>query len=101
MVAVLRAGKAVLWEPAIFAELGATGVWDETPLLERIRARQFAFILANGPPGSPLYQSRHTPAVTQAIAAAYPVQIKAGGSYLFFPAGPLPAYALRLDDHPR
>ena len=95
MVAILRAGKPVLWEPSIFTELAAKGVWDERPFLAMIRAHRFAFFVSEDP-GSAKYDSRHSPGVRQALAAAYP-QVRYLAQYeLRFPAGPLPADAASL-----
>ena len=35
MVLLIRSGREVLWEPAIFAELASTGDWDERPFVRR------------------------------------------------------------------
>jgi hypothetical protein len=43
MVAVIRGGKQVQWEPFIFAELAKKGAWDERPFIALIDARSFAF----------------------------------------------------------
>ena len=101
MVAVLRAGKAVQWEPFIFAELAAKGAWDETPLVEKIKARQFAFFVTDGYSGDNKdYDERYDRAVAGAIRSAYPVQRKLAGYVISFPgrsAGDaLPDYAADL-----
>lgn len=101
MVALLRGGKPVLWESAIFAELASIGVWDETPFLNKIRARQFAFFVITNPEDKRLIRSRYTPAVQSAIESAYPNRINIGTYQLRFPAGPLPAYAEPLTHRPR
>jgi hypothetical protein len=72
MVMLLRSGKSVLFEPAIFAELASDGVWDERPFIAKIRHRDFAFFITNKDRGDPLYDSRYNPKVAEAIAAAYP-----------------------------
>lgn len=86
MVALLRAGKEVIVEPAIITELAAKGVWDEAPFLAQIRARRFGFFVTAGLPGSFVYDSRHTPAVTRAIQTHYPVTQRLGEFYLHLPA---------------
>ena len=88
MVILLRSGKEVQWEPAIFAELASTGAWDERPFVERIRRREFAFFVTVGGRGSRLFDSRYTPAVADAIAAAYPVRRKIAGYIVHAPAQP-------------
>lgn len=72
MVLLLRAGKEVPWEPAIFAELASTGHWDERPLIDMIGTHAFAAIVTTGMLGSPTYDQRFSPAVNSAIQTAYP-----------------------------
>ena len=67
MVFLLRAGKPVLFEPAIVTELAEMGRWDERPLLDMIRNKGFAFFLVNR-----TSTALRTNAVTQAMRAAYP-----------------------------
>lgn len=93
MVAVLRGGKPVLWESAIFAELASIGVWDEKPFLDQIRERRFAFFVMTHAEDKRLFNSRYTPAVKAAIDSAYPTVVERGPYRLQFPAGKLPAYA--------
>jgi hypothetical protein len=45
MVLLLRAGQAVPIEPAIFAELTATGIWDQRPFLKLIQDHTFGLII--------------------------------------------------------
>jgi len=70
MTLLMRAGKPVIFEPAIVTELASTGQWDEAPLIEMIRARGFAFMITtdNAIGGT----SRRTPAVDAAMRDAYP-----------------------------
>ena len=42
MVLIKRAGREVVWEPAIFAELASKGIWDERPFIARVRRGEFA-----------------------------------------------------------
>ena len=48
MVLVLRAGRQVQWEPAIFAELASMGLWDQQPFLNMIQSHAFAFFITQG-----------------------------------------------------
>jgi hypothetical protein len=73
MVLLLRAGKEVPIEPAIFAELASLGQWDERKLVDLINSRAFAFIVSQREPGR-LYDERYTKPVQAAIAANYPHQ---------------------------
>ncbi len=66
----MRAGKPVLFEPAIVTELAAVGRWDEQPLVEMIRTGGFAFMItADEMVGGSAHRS---PAVDAAMRAAYP-----------------------------
>jgi hypothetical protein len=87
MVLLRRSGVPVQWEPAIFAELASTGVWDERDFVERVRAGQFAFFVTAGDRGQRLFDSRYNPAVADAIAAAYPIRRKLAGFTVHLPAG--------------
>jgi hypothetical protein len=70
MALLLRAGKQVPIEPAIFAELGSLGRWDERKLLNLINSRAFEFIIRDGR----WYDDRYTKPVRAAISANYPHQ---------------------------
>ncbi len=72
MVLLMRAGKPVPWEPAIFAELASTGRWDERAILDRIESRAFAFVVTQGTRGEKIHDARYTLAVEHAIHTAYP-----------------------------
>ena len=69
MVVVLRAGKTVLAEPAIIAELAATGRWDEQALLDLIRQNGIAFVISEKPS---LLRERYSPAVAAALQLKFP-----------------------------
>ena len=74
MVLILRSGKQVQLEPAIFAELASTGLWDQQSFVNLIRSHAFAFFVSEGDEGEELYNGRYTPAVAQAIRTAYPIK---------------------------
>ena len=74
MVLLIRSGRDVMWEPAIFAELASTGDWDERPFVELIRSREFAFFITQGQRGHYPFDERYNPAVADAIDSAYPVK---------------------------
>jgi len=88
MVILLRSGKDVLWEPAIFGELASTGAWDERPFVALIRARRFSFFITEGDHGDPQFDSRYTPAVAAALYTAYPRRCRLGGYVIHLPASP-------------
>lgn len=96
MVVVLRGGKPVVWEPAIFTELTSKGLWNERPFVEKIKAHQFAFFLTDGGPGDQLYDDRYSRSVSQALQTAYPIKRHLAGYTLHFPPGPLPAPATAM-----
>jgi hypothetical protein len=88
MVLIKRAGREVVWEPSIFAELASKRVWNERPFVERIRSGGFAFFVTRGERGQRLFDSRYTPAVADAMDAAYPVRRRVGAYLLHLPRNP-------------
>ena len=101
MVAVVRGGKPVQWEPFIFAELAKKGTWDERPFIALIGKRHFAFFVTEGHRGDgDVYDERYTPEISQAMEAAYPVRRSLAGFTVHFPAGPLPPLAAGLPSPP-
>jgi hypothetical protein len=85
MVLLMKAGMEVPWEGAILTELASMGRWDEQPLLEMIKSHMYAFIITIGHSGDSQYDNRHTPAVTDAISAAYPRTEQIGIRLLHLP----------------
>ncbi|MEG3123481.1 glycosyltransferase family 39 protein [Sphingomonas sp. GB1N7] len=85
MVLLLRAGQPILWEPAIVAELGGAGVYDERALAARVRRGDFGFFVTRGDRGRTLYDQRFNPVVADAIDAAYPRREQAGDLTLHLP----------------
>ena len=85
MVLLLRSGKQVPWESAIFAELASTGLWDERPFIRMIKQRRFAFFITVGARGHRLFDSRYTTAVADAIDAAYPRKEHVAGYQVHLP----------------
>ena len=85
MVILQRGGQPVLWEPAIFAELGANGVWDERPFIRMIEQRRFGFFVTHRDRGRRPFDERYNPAVAEAMARAYPRREKIAGLTLHLP----------------
>jgi hypothetical protein len=85
MVLLLKNGHEVVWEPAIFAELASTGVYDERPFVRKIKRRDFAFFLTFGDRGTARFHERYNPAVADAIDVAYPVKERFGKLTLHSP----------------
>ena len=85
MVVVLRAGQPVVWEPAIIAELGSAGVYDQNALAARVRHGDFGFFVTHGDRGDLIYDQRFTPVITDAMDTAYPRRERIGALTLHFP----------------
>lgn len=85
MVVVMRAGRPVLWEPAIFTELASTGVYDERPFVRMIDERRFAFFIIYQGLGEKMFSPRYSPAVGAAIERAYPRREKIAGLTVHYP----------------
>jgi hypothetical protein len=86
MVLLMRAGKPVVWEPAIFAELGSNGIWDQRPFVRMIEQQRFAFFVTNQVRGGHLFHQRFNPPVAKAIERAYPQQERIAGLTIHTPA---------------
>lgn len=87
MVLLLEAGKQVPLEPSTFAELAATGRWDERRSVDLVKSGFYQFIVTVGDRGDPLFNSRYNPAVIGAIEAFYPRKVDYAG------------YKIHLSDH--
>lgn len=78
MTLLIRAGRPVEWEPAIAAELGATGRYNQAGFVRMIREKRFGLFLTEGKRGEYTYDSRYNPPVADAIARAYPKEYTLG-----------------------
>jgi hypothetical protein len=72
MSLLIRAGRPVAWEPAIAAELGASGRYDQAAFVQMILQKRFALFITEGGRGGIMYDQRYNPPVADAIATAYP-----------------------------
>lgn len=90
MVALLRGGKTMQWEPFIFTELTHIGLVDRGPALERIAAGHYAFFITEGAPGNGTYETRFDPQIDAAMRRAYPDEVQVGRFFMHFPAGQVP-----------
>ncbi|KAB1072727.1 hypothetical protein [Methylobacterium planeticum] len=86
MTLPIRAGRDVLWEPAIAAELAHTGLYDEAAFVAMVRAGAFGFFATTGQRGDPLFDQRYNPPVAEAMDAAYPVKRQVGSLTVHLPA---------------
>lgn len=84
MVLTRRAGRPVLFEPAIAAELAHSGLYDEAGFVRLIRRGKLGFFVTQG--DGQWYAERYNPAVRAAIAAAYPRIERHGEMVLHLPA---------------
>ncbi len=81
MTLLYKAGKQVPFEPAITAELVATGRWDETPVLNMVRNHAFSVMLIED------LNSRYSPAMAQTIKENYTPGEQYGDLTVYRPAG--------------
>ena len=86
MVMILRGGQRVVWESAIFAQLEKVGLWDQLPFEAQIRRKEFAMFITEGVRGDELFDGRYSPAIADAMEAAYPVKQKIAGFTLHLPS---------------
>lgn len=86
MTLLIRAGRPVEWEPAIAAELGATGQYDQIAFARLIRQGHFGLFITEGHRGDAIYDGRYNPPVADAIAIAYPREYKLGRFTIHAPA---------------
>ena len=70
MTLLMRAGKPVIFEPAIATELASRGKWDEKPLVDMVKSGGFAFMIYSDDSLGPT--PRRSPAVDAAMRLAYP-----------------------------
>jgi hypothetical protein len=97
MVIVLRSGKPMVLEPAVFYEAPEQGILDDRPVLDMLARHAFSLVMTEGSPGDPLFDSRYTPKMAKAILDSYPRKIELSNDYVVrLPAGQLPAWAAPL-----
>jgi hypothetical protein len=68
-------------------QLANAGIWDQTPVVERIREKEYPLILIHDFGGYPVYKERWTEAMLQAIEQNYRIQDELGGTRLYRPIG--------------
>ncbi len=86
MVLVLRVGKEVVWEPAIFGQLYSKGIWDDRDFIRRIRAHEFSMFVTVGARGQPFFDGRFPRRIGDAMAKYYPVQRRFAEYVVHLPA---------------
>ncbi len=85
MILLIRAGKPVRWEPAIVAELGQSGRYDDAAFARLVREHRFAFFVTQARRGDPLFDSRYNPLIADAIYQAYPRTQEVAGLIVHLP----------------
>jgi hypothetical protein len=89
MVLLNLAGKTIYGEPSILSSLNAVGTWDQSPLVNQIRAGFFGLIVQENP-SDPLYYS---PGVQRAIRDTYEVLERDGKYTLSVPRRQIPIHS--------
>ncbi|MBN2002648.1 MAG: glycosyltransferase family 39 protein [Anaerolineae bacterium] len=77
--------KALYLQPFEMTQLALAGQWDQTPLLESIRNREFSIIMVHHFMGWPVYQSRWTPEMLTAIMTYYTPESLTADSLIYVP----------------
>ncbi len=85
MVLILRCGKSVQWESAIFAQLEKKKLWDPGLLIKKIQSREFSMFITIGVKGDSVFDSRYSPKIAAAIDSAYPAKRRIGGLTIHTP----------------
>jgi hypothetical protein len=93
MTLLYKAGKPVFFEPAIVAELGERGVWDEAPLVNLVRNQKFSVMVISDP-----HSLRYSPAMGQAILENYQ-PVGRYSSYTLGPSGAFTVYVPKPCSH--
>ena len=86
MVLLIRSGREVAWEPAIFAELSSLGRYDDRPFIRKIERGDFSFFITFRQRGEPTFDSRYNSEVADAIDRFYPAKRFLAGYTLHMPA---------------
>ncbi|MEM6973884.1 MAG: glycosyltransferase family 39 protein [Pseudomonadota bacterium] len=97
MVMLRRSGKELFYEPAIFAELEAMGVWDSAPVIDRIERGEFPFAIARYYGDFEERKEWFPASVRAALEAHFPVLRRFGAYIVYMPAGSAPAGSEPLD----
>lgn len=81
MVAILRAGKPVVWEPSIFAELASTGLYDEGPLIDALKSGRICAVIVENHPS---LMRRFRQPILRAMEASFTRYYKTGRWLVFY-----------------
>jgi len=78
-------GRTLYLQPFEMTQLANAGLWDQTPLLESIRAQEFSMIMIHHFMNYLVYTERWTPEMLDAILTYYIADEWAGESVIFRP----------------
>jgi len=67
---LLASGRPLWLQPFIMTQLAAAGLWDEGPVVDGLRAGDFALVIVQRQPAA-VFRSRYTPAMRRALAERY------------------------------
>jgi hypothetical protein len=81
MTLLYQAGRQVPFEPAIITQLAATGLWDETPLVDMIHKRAFSVMLIHDIDDP----DRYSPGIARAIKENYQPEEEVGQLTVYRP----------------
>jgi hypothetical protein len=81
MVLLLRTGRDVVYEPAIFAELSATGQWDEQIFTRQLKTGAIGAVVAQ----QRFIGERYTPGMLRVLYAEMPESIAVGRWMILLP----------------
>jgi len=80
-------GRPLYIQPFEVAQLANSGLWDQTPLIESIRDKEFSIILIHHFPGAEVYKERWTPEMLSAISQAYRLAGILANTHVYRPIG--------------
>ena len=80
-------GRPLYIQPFEVTQLANAGLWDQTPLIEGIRDKEFPLILLHYFPGAEVYKERWTPEMLSAISQAYKLGGILADTHVYRPTG--------------
>ncbi len=82
---ITMAGRPLEIQPFEVTQLANAGLWDQAPLVERIRKKEFPLILIHDFRGYQVYRERWTEAMLEAIDRNYRIEKELGGTRVYVP----------------
>jgi len=80
-------GRPLYIQPFEVTQLANAGLWDQSPLVERIHDQEFSLILIHHFPGIEVHKERWTPEMLSAISRAYTPAAVLGNTRVYRPIG--------------